>query len=161
MTAKNKKTVQPVTDTEIKAPEAEQAEVIKPEPAQPKPEPPITLEMVAERQVAFEKEVENGLNSLIERLTPMIQLSDRLAQQQKEQSNPEAPSQANMGSISQLLPLLTNILGGGGGGGDAFQKMAMDSMMEEIKFSRTFRQLFLSKFAGESLNTMVKTTTEG
>lgn len=148
---KKKKNAPPVTDTETE-PEPEEVAVdvattgdlIKPEPAQPKPEPPLTIEAVAANQVQMEKELQEWANELTNRLAPMIQLSDQLAAQQQAQQGQQPqegqPQQAppGIGGLGQILQLLPALIGGGSGDselaqlGNTYGKLVLKNAIENI-----------------------------
>jgi uncharacterized coiled-coil protein SlyX len=138
-----KKKIAPAA-TNTSEPEPAEAEIIKPEPAEPKPETPIPLtpeqriEMLEAKLAANEKQVENAFGKLVERLTPVIQLSDKLAQAQEQAKNsPQQPQQGAAGlggSIGQFLPMIMQALSGGGGSalGDELTKKVMDAGLSQM-----------------------------
>lgn len=145
---KKPKNAQPVTEeTPELSDDNVEEDLITPEPQQPKPEPPLSIEGVAMRQAQLEKEVQEGFNQLIERLTPVIQLSDQLAarqQQQKTEGQEGQPqrTQANglMGALMELAQLAKSFgLSGGSSGdtelaqlGNQYGKLVLKRAIEDI-----------------------------
>lgn len=169
---KKKTSAPPVTEPKPIKSESKQAEPVEPEviepttekPEQQPPEPQIKL-TPEQRIEKLETDVTAAFKALIDRLGPIIQLSDQLAQRQAQQGQGQpqgapAAAVAGGGDLMQLVQLFNALSGGAGGGDDPFKQMAMKSFEADIQFSRDFRKLFLSKFAGQTVSDMAKATTE-
>jgi len=106
--------------------------------------------------VSVEKRFEFIANTL-EQMQPLIELSQQVKQKQMQpqQAQPQAPAPSGLGGITDLLPLVASMLKGGGGD-DEFKKLAMDSMREDIAFTRAMKSAIISKITGEATTTIAK-----
>jgi hypothetical protein len=163
---KKKTNVQPVTEKQPEPSETtNKEELITPEPAQPKPQPPIPL-TPNQRIDKLEHEVEGAFKQLVERLAPVIQLSDQLAQanqQQSQQPQQNAQAQPNvLGALQELqglVPIFQAFTGAGGGTDNRLNELAMKSLEMDIDLSRTLKGAVVSKILGGTAGTIADAVT--
>lgn len=86
----------------------------------------------------------------MEKLQPLVMLSERMAQQQAQ---PQTPGQASpdMGGWGGLLQMLPQLIQGGGGQDSAYVELGKQALMAQINMSKSITDAVVSKITGKAV----------